>query len=84
MGSGFTDAVNKGIPWISVVSGVVPARGLAVSGTSRIARCGAAQAAGATVISSVTRMTRNSASIVESLTGRAHSSADRRLHQGRT
>ena len=28
MGSGFTDAVRRGIPWISVVSGVVPARGL--------------------------------------------------------
>ena len=26
--TGFTDAVTKGIPWISVVSGVVPARGL--------------------------------------------------------
>jgi ABC-type sugar transport system substrate-binding protein len=28
MGSGFTDAVRRGIPWISVVSGVVPANGL--------------------------------------------------------
>jgi ABC-type sugar transport system substrate-binding protein len=28
MGSGFRDAVSRGIPWISVVSGVVPARGL--------------------------------------------------------
>jgi ABC-type sugar transport system substrate-binding protein len=28
MGSGFTDAVKRGIPWISVVSGVVPANGL--------------------------------------------------------
>lgn len=28
MGSAYTDAVAKGIPWISVVSGVVPAKGL--------------------------------------------------------
>jgi ABC-type sugar transport system substrate-binding protein len=28
MGSGFTDAVRRNIPWISVVSGVVPAKGL--------------------------------------------------------
>ena len=37
MGSGFTDAVNKGIPWISVVSGVVPARGLYDYGTNGFA-----------------------------------------------
>jgi len=37
MGSGFTDAVRKGIPWISVVSGVVPARGLYDYGTNGFA-----------------------------------------------
>jgi ABC-type sugar transport system substrate-binding protein len=33
MGSGFNDAVKKGIPWFSVVSGVVPAKGVYDYGT---------------------------------------------------
>jgi len=33
MGSGFRDAVAKGIPWFSVVSGVVPAKGVRDYGT---------------------------------------------------
>jgi ABC-type sugar transport system substrate-binding protein len=37
MGSGFQDAVDRGIPWISVISGVVPARGLRDYGTDGFA-----------------------------------------------
>jgi ABC-type sugar transport system substrate-binding protein len=37
MGSGYRDAVNRGIPWISVVSGAVPARGLYDYGTNGFA-----------------------------------------------
>ncbi len=37
MGSGYNDAVRRGIPWISVVSGVVPARGLRDYGTDGFA-----------------------------------------------
>lgn len=37
MGSGFRDAVKRGIPWISVVSGAVPAKGLYDYGTDGFA-----------------------------------------------
>jgi ABC-type sugar transport system substrate-binding protein len=37
MGSGYTDAVKRGIPWISVVSGVAPATGLRDYGTNGFA-----------------------------------------------
>ena len=37
MGSGYQDAVKRGIPWISVVSGVVPAAGLRDYGTDGFA-----------------------------------------------
>jgi ABC-type sugar transport system substrate-binding protein len=37
MGSGYTDAVKRGIPWISVVSGVAPAAGLRDYGTNGFA-----------------------------------------------
>ena len=37
MGSGYQDAVKRGIPWISVVSGVVPAAGLHDYGTDGFA-----------------------------------------------
>ena len=37
MGSGYRDAVNRGIPWISVVSGAVPAKGLYDYGTNGFA-----------------------------------------------